>query len=87
MGEEVRKRCKKCLLRDIDKNEYFKTLKQAIDAIAADERTEEAVYEERLGLCSECEKLIEGMCAVCGCFVELRAAKKSVYFPAVNAKW
>ncbi len=87
MGEEVRKRCKKCLLRDLDKNEFFKSLQEAIDAIDEDVRTPSELYEKRLSECSSCEKLLEGMCAVCGCFVELRAAKTGSYCPNVNPRW
>ena len=74
-------------MRDIDKNEYFKSLKQAIDSIDPQEKTDPAEYEKRLKACMECEKLIEGMCAVCGCFVEMRAAKQKNYCPAVHPKW
>ncbi len=44
-------------------------------------------YDARLELCKECEKLIGGMCRVCGCFVEVRAAKKSVHCPGIPRRW
>lgn len=87
MSEEVLRKCKKCLLRDIDKNEYFESLKQAIEAIPADEKTEPEEYERRLSACMECDRLSEGMCTVCGCFVEYRAAKSKEYCPDVHRKW
>lgn len=87
MTDANKKICKKCLLRDLDKNEYFKSLQAAIEAISDDERTPADLYEERLNACKQCEKLIEGMCAVCGCFVELRAAKASSYCPHVHPHW
>ena len=64
--------CKKCLLRDMaeaDKNmiEKYKM------AIKKEDRVGRKVYEDRLTVCKECEKLNEGTCAACGCYVELRA--------------
>ena len=87
MSEEVLRRCKKCLLRDIDKNEYFESLKQAIEAIDPAEKTPAPLYEERLSACTACDRLSEGMCTVCGCFVEYRAAKSKEYCPDVHRKW
>ncbi len=85
-GENLR-RCKKCLLRDIDKNEYFESLKQAVEAIDPGERTPKDEYESRLSACKECDRLSEGMCTVCGCFVEYRAAKRSQRCPDIHGKW
>lgn len=31
-------------------------------------------YQRRLSICKECEKLLSGMCRMCGCYVEMRAA-------------
>ena len=39
------------------------------------EKTPEAEYNRRLGICSECCYLVEGLCILCGCYVEIRAAK------------
>ena len=36
--------------------------------------TPEEEYERRLSICKECEKLLSGMCRMCGCYVEMRAA-------------
>ena len=68
--------CKKCLTRDlIGKDDFFKTLKALIEDIDEEVRTPKDRYEERLKVCTECERLYDGMCAACGCYVELRAAK------------
>ena len=70
--------CRKCLTRDmIGKDEYFKTLQELIENIPEDVKTPKALYEERLKVCTECERLADGMCTACGCYVELRAAKAS----------
>lgn len=58
----------------IDKDEYFKTLQEMIDNIDASVKAVPEVYEARLSACKECERLADGMCRACGCYVELRAA-------------
>ncbi len=68
--------CYRCLLRDMDKDAYFDQLQAYIDRMAAEERAEEALYEERLQICTSCSELVSGMCRSCGCFVELRAAMR-----------
>lgn len=70
--------CKKCLTRDmIDKNAYFRTLQELIDNINEEVKTPSEEYERRLSVCTDCDKLYDGMCRACGCYVELRAAKTS----------
>lgn len=66
--------CRRCLTRDMDQGEYFKNLHTYIANLDEDIRTDEALYEKRLSLCRECDRLLDGMCRACGCFVELRAA-------------
>ena len=66
--------CKKCLTRDmIDRDEYFRTLKELIASVTGEERASDETYEARLEVCKECERLADGLCAACGCYVELRA--------------
>ncbi|MBQ7774622.1 MAG: hypothetical protein IJ379_01785 [Lachnospiraceae bacterium] len=78
--------CKKCLMRDMqDKAEYFQNLQSYIDNLDPDTKASEELYEERLGICKECELLLEGMCRSCGCYVELRAAIGKNVCP--NRKW
>jgi len=69
----------------MDKDAYFKTLKELIANISEDVKTPEDEYEARLKVCTDCERLIDGMCSACGCYVELRAAKKSNSCP--YSKW
>ena len=45
-----------------------------IARIPADDKAPEEEYERRLSICKECEKLLSGMCRMCGCYVEMRAA-------------
>lgn len=66
--------CKKCLTRDmIDKDTYFQTLQELVANVPESESVSDSLYEERLSICTECERLADGMCRACGCYVELRA--------------
>ena len=64
--------CKKCLLREMDEAGFFQNMYDYIARIPADDKTPEEEYERRLSICKECEKLLSGMCRMCGCYVEMR---------------
>ncbi len=68
------RRCRRCLLREMDQGEYFKNLYAYIDGLEEDVRAAETIYQDRLACCRQCDLLVDGMCRACGCFVELRAA-------------
>lgn len=78
--------CKKCLTRDIiDKDDYFRTLQELIKNIPEEKKASKEKYEDRLNTCTECERLMDGLCGACGCYVELRAAKENSSCP--YEKW
>lgn len=79
--------CKKCLIRDFDEGELFQTMQDYIARIDTEIKTPQEEYERRLAICTECEKLIGGMCGACGCYVEMRAAVKTHYCPDVKKMW
>lgn len=79
--------CKKCLIRDFDEGELFRTMQDYIARIDADIKTPVEEYEQRLELCTNCDSLLNGMCRVCGCYVEMRAAVQTNYCPAVKKQW
>lgn len=85
-GEEWRF-CKKCLVRDLDESELFQTIKDYVDRLDESIKVSSEEYEERLKKCTACNRLLSGTCAVCGCYVEMRAAVKRNYCPDVNPKW
>lgn len=68
--------CKKCLLSEFDEQAYLEKLDRVIKLMDADLRADEALFEKRLSVCKECDRLSEGTCLGCGCYVELRAAVK-----------
>ncbi len=73
--------CRRCLLKDLDE-EYFRSIYQYIENLPWEERASQSVYAGRLALCRTCESLQNGMCIQCGCFVEVRAAKRRLSCPA-----
>lgn len=78
--------CRKCLTRDmVGKEEYFRSLREYIANVDPEIKADEALYEERLGICKECDLLLEGMCRICGCYVELRAVVAKNICP--RKKW
>ncbi len=79
--------CRKCLLDDMDKDEFFNQLSQYIKNYPEEKRVSQEVYRHRLEICKECDELINGMCRKCGCYVELRALKQKTFCPSVPAKW
>ncbi|MDO4297127.1 MAG: DUF6171 family protein [Lachnospiraceae bacterium] len=85
--KEPRRFCRKCLTRDMGETEYFRNLHEYIENLDEDLKVSETVYERRLALCKECEKLLQGMCSICGCYVELRAIMKKNRCPLVKARW
>ena len=74
--EENRRHCLKCLLREMDKEDYMDNLYDYIQRLDADIKADQALYEERLSVCKACDYLEDGMCRACGCFVELRAVMR-----------
>lgn len=79
--------CKRCLLSEYDPAGARETVQRCIAQIAPEQRTEDAAYQERLACCKRCEALLDGLCGVCGCYVELRAAKAGQHCPHPEAKW
>ena len=67
--------------------EFFGNLRKYIERIDEDLKVPASVYEERLQECKECEKLANGMCRICGCYVELRAVMKKNICPMVHPRW
>lgn len=80
--------CRKCLLEEYDPDGALKTIREIIEAMPSDSRTDEAEYLRRLSACKECEQLNGGVCGMCGCYVELRAAKKQQSCPhTIKKRW
>ena len=79
--------CRKCLLDKIFQDDEYKNMQDYINSIDSYIKTEAKEYERRLNICKECDNLINGMCRICGCFVEMRAAVKKNYCPDIEKNW
>lgn len=79
--------CRKCLLKDLSKEDYFKNVYEYIQSLSPALKAPDAEYQRRLTLCQQCEKLVNGMCALCGCFVEVRAAKRGQSCADTPKRW
>ncbi len=87
MEEKNQRYCRKCLLREMDEEEYFENLYDYMERLDEDLKVNNEEYERRLSICKDCEKLLNGMCTICGCYVELRALMKKNSCPNVEKKW
>lgn len=79
--------CRKCLLEDMNRDEYIKSLQEYIASYPSSERVDDETYNMRLDICKECEELSNGMCAKCGCFVQLRALKAKACCASEKKLW
>ena len=82
---EEQRFCRKCLLKDFDEAKYHELIKKELDWMDDEMKAPDDLYAKRLKICEECEKLNQGTCLSCGCFVELRAAAKKAACP--NKRW
>ena len=79
--------CKRCLLHETNQEELLATIRDYIESISDEIRTPPDLYEKRLAICKTCDNLVNGMCRLCGCFVEVRAAKKDNYCAEDREIW
>ena len=84
---ETTRYCRRCLLKDIDKDAYFANVYEYIASLSEDVRTPQEEYKKRLAQCKTCDSLVNGMCSQCGCFVEVRAAKKISRCAGTPRRW
>ena len=82
------KECKRCLLLQAAEEDTYRDIQAQIDKIAPEEKAEAELYDKRLAACRECDQLLSGVCMKCGCYVEFRAAFKTMKCPNVkDRKW
>lgn len=80
--------CPRCLLSEMPGAEALAALnRQWIEALPPERRADEAAYRARLAACRACEHLSGGSCALCGCYVEYRAAQRERACPDVPGRW
>ena len=79
--------CRRCLAKDMPDASYFDNMYEYIRQLDPEIKAEDPLYEERLSFCKECDHLLNGMCRICGCFVEMRAANRKNHCPDIHEKW
>ena len=87
MGSEQHRLCRKCLLKDMSEKEFFYNMYRYISNLPEDDKVSNSEYERRLKKCGECTNLLNGICRICGCFVEMRAAISVKHCPNSAPKW
>lgn len=87
MSESSQRICKKCLIRDMSEKEYFENMYSYIANLPQEDKVPEEEYQHRLEKCKSCDSLLSGMCRICGCYVEMRAAMKARHCPGAEPEW
>lgn len=87
MEKQNQRYCRKCLLREMDEEAYFENMFAYIRNLPKEDKVSDEVYEARLTHCKNCDDLLNGMCRICGCYVEMRAAMKVRSCPGYDPKW
>ncbi len=86
--EPLRKPCVRCLVRDLPEGAALSAvLRERVALLSPEERVAEEIREERLAACRVCPHLNRGTCAMCGCYVEVRSARKGLGCPDVPPRW
>ena len=76
--------CKKCLDGQ-QAEDYLKMIEKSKAAVSPRERADDGDYDRRIETCESCSYLSGPTCLACGCYVELRAIRKSSRCP--YRKW
>ena len=80
--------CRRCLLEDLPSGAALAaTVREWIDQLPPERRAPEELRQRRLSACRSCHSLADGLCALCGCYVEFRAAKLSSRCPDLPDRW
>ncbi len=67
---------------NLQRSQIYESIASYVRNIPKEQQIEDAAYEKRLAVCSECEALVNGLtCRYCGCFVLARARKRSQSCP------
>ena len=80
--------CRRCLLEDMpDQAAMARSVRELIALLPDTLRAPEETRRARLEVCRACDHLTDGMCALCGCYVEIRGAWKQARCPDVPDRW
>ena len=80
--------CRRCLLEDMPSQAALAaSIRDLIALLPEDKRAPREETSRRLAICRDCDQLRSGLCALCVCYVELRAAKGRMGCPALPPRW
>jgi hypothetical protein len=80
--------CKRCLLNDrVDAKALAERLNEWIACMPPDSQTPSDIYTARLHICTACGHQADGLCGLCGCYVEWRAAHITGRCPDTQDRW
>lgn len=79
--------CRRCLLQDTPDHVYYQSVLQYRRSLPDRLRCPDEEYARRLDACRVCDQLAGGVCAQCGCYVEMRAAAAAKHCPLKVARW
>ena len=68
--------CARCLEKDVPESELAAYLDSYIGDLPDDIRVDADTYMYRLRQCAACPHLIKFTCVKCGCYAQVRAARK-----------
>jgi len=79
--------CRKCLTKDMLDKSIYNSIKEYLSIIPIEQIVSDITYNQRLEACKNCNYLHDGLCVICGCFVEARAKKNIMTCPDRKNKW
>ncbi|MFA9381828.1 MAG: DUF6171 family protein [Acetanaerobacterium sp.] len=79
--------CRRCMLHELSQDAYFENVYEYIRSLDESIKASPQQYDSRLDICRSCDNLLNGMCKLCGCFVEMRAAVLKNTCAYTPAKW
>lgn len=80
--------CRRCLLAEMaEARPLYQVIQERLGVIPQEEKASETLYAQRLKSCRQCQRLTGGVCILCGCYVELRAAKAGMHCLDIPPKW
>lgn len=77
----------RCLLAQSGQEALARSVAEYVALLPEEDRAPEDVRKARLALCLSCPRLTDGTCALCGCYVEARTAKRRQRCPAPEPRW
>ena len=80
--------CRRCLDLRVPEGELIAYLDKYVSELPERERASDEVYRARLSACADCPERAEATCRLCGCYVQVRAAKRRMRCPFAGApRW